>query len=229
MGQLDPLANPNTHTYNLLPADYFITQTIQFLDTLKNGYGEKYVYGKSPASTIDQKLDVIAKLLYYQNISRPERLQQTGVAEDMTEIKNSFDINQKVSNIVTTYLTEGNDQGKFITPTYNTTGYEIGFINSDGEDYISAKSIPAFIQSIQNIQETKKNTEKIPANAFIEKTETDKLQAEIDSCEGVDTQGSALLFDIKTFSSPWMKAMKCRITKVIQKPLDIKIGFKNAL
>lgn len=126
---------------------------------------------------------MIAKLLYYQNITWPERLQQTGVAEDMTEIKSSFDVNQKVSSIVATYLTENNDQGKFITPTYNTTGYEIGFINSDGEDYISAKTTPAFIQSIQNIQETIKNTPKIPANTFIEKTDTDKVQAEVNTCE----------------------------------------------
>ena len=68
---------------------------------------------------------MIAKLLYYQNISRPERIQQNNVVEDIKEIKSSFDINQKISNVVNTYLTEGNDQGKFITPTYNKTGYEI--------------------------------------------------------------------------------------------------------
>jgi len=45
----------------------------------------------------------------------------------------------------------------------------------------------------------------------------------------VDTQGTALLFDFKTFSSPWMKAMVCWAKKVWKKPLDIKVSFKNAL
>lgn len=36
IAQLDPLANPNTHTYDLLPSDYFIDQLIGYLDRLKN-------------------------------------------------------------------------------------------------------------------------------------------------------------------------------------------------
>ena len=106
LGQLDALANPNTHNYNLLPTDYFINRIISFLDTLKNApeYGKQAIYGDSQANTIDEKLDMIAKLFYYQNITRPERLQQSTVAEDIVEIKNSFDINQKISQITNTYL-----------------------------------------------------------------------------------------------------------------------------
>jgi hypothetical protein len=156
---------------------------VVFLDTLQNApeYGKQAIYGKSEATTDDEKLDMIAKILYYQNITWPERLQQSTVAQDMTEIKDSFDVNQKISNIVTTYLTEGNDQGKFITPTYNTTGYEVGFINSDGEDYVSSKPVPSFIQQIQSSQE---KSVKIPTNTFRESTaSSDVLQAQIDSCE----------------------------------------------
>jgi hypothetical protein len=47
---------------------------------------------------------MIAKLFYYQNITRPERLQQSTVTEDIVEIKNSFDINQKISQITNAYL-----------------------------------------------------------------------------------------------------------------------------
>jgi hypothetical protein len=106
LGQLDPLANPNTHNYTLLPTDYFINQIISFLDTIKNApeYGKKAIYGDSQANTIDEKLDMIAKLFYYQNITRPERLQQSTVTEDIVEIKNSFDINQKISQITNSYL-----------------------------------------------------------------------------------------------------------------------------
>ncbi|MEI6118605.1 MAG: hypothetical protein WCP92_05265 [bacterium] len=126
-------------------------------------------------------MDMVAKLFYYQNSTRPERLKQTTVAEDMTEIKASFDINRKVSQVTNTYLTKGNDQGKFITPTYNTTGYEVAYINSDGEDYISAKDTPAFIKSIQTAQTTQAK-QKTTANTFVESSAAD-LQAEVDECE----------------------------------------------
>jgi len=125
LGQLDPLANPNLHNYGQdpIPEDYFINQLVIFLNTLENDpeYGKQAIYGNSDANTIDEKLDMIAKLLYYQNIEWPERLKQTSVADDMTEIKNSFDINRKISAVANTYLTEGNEQGKFITPVYDST------------------------------------------------------------------------------------------------------------
>ncbi len=187
LGQLDPLANPNTHNYDLLPTDYFITQLVAYLDTLENGYGRTAIYGKEIPETTDQKLDMVAKILYYQNISRPERVQQNSVAEDMKEIKDSFDVNQKMSEVASTYLAEGNDQGKFITPHYNSTGYEVGYINSDGEDYVSSKPTPAFIQQIQTIQEKSASTAKTPANQFIETPESTsssaQLQTQVDSCE----------------------------------------------
>lgn len=108
---------------------------------------------------------MIAKIFYFQNIGRPERLTQSTVAGDMAELKNSFDINQKIGQITNTYLRSGSDQGKFITPVYNKTGYEVAYINSDGEDYISAKSTPSFIQQIQaaQVKQVKK-----PSNTFEE-------------------------------------------------------------
>lgn len=228
LGQLDPLANPNTHNYNLLPTDYFISQTIAFLDTLKDSltYGKQAIYGESKATTIDDKLDMIAKVFYYQNSARPERLPQSSVIEDMKEIKNSFDINQKIFQVTNTYLTEGSDQGKFITPVYNITWYEVGYINSDGEDYISSKNTPSFIQQIQSAQE---NQTKTAVNTITQDSSAADLQAQVDSCEGVDPQWTALLFDFKTGKSPRSKAMACRWKKISTKPFDIKIGFKNAL
>jgi hypothetical protein len=37
LGQLDILANPQNHTYNLIPTNYFIEKLIAFLDTLESG------------------------------------------------------------------------------------------------------------------------------------------------------------------------------------------------
>ena len=168
-----------------MPTNYFIDQLVKYLDTLENSpqYGKKSIYGDSDATTSDQKIDMIAKLLYYQNSTRPERIQQSTVAQDMTEIKESFDINQKTSQVARTYLTEGNNQGKFITPVYDNTGYEVGYINSDGDDYISAKPTPAFIQQIQAAQEKSAATNKIGITAADPDNSQENLQAEVDSCE----------------------------------------------
>ena len=125
LGQLDALANPNTHNYNLLSTDYFVGQLIQYLDTLETTYGKTSIYGKNNSDTNDEKIDLIANFLYQQNIARPEKLKQETVLADISEIKASFDVNQKISNVVHTYLTQNNDQGKFLTPTYNSTGYEV--------------------------------------------------------------------------------------------------------
>gem|GEM_PF-2603703 len=95
-------------------------------------------------------------------------------------------------------------------------------------DYVSAQSVPSFIKQIQTIQSAQ--VAPTSANKFIEDTtQTNELQQNINTCEGVDTQGTSLIFDLKTFKSPWMKAMKCWAEKVMEKPFSIKIGFDNAL
>ena len=228
LGQMDSLANPNTHNYSLLPTDYFVNQLVQYLDTLETTYGKTAIYGTMNSDTNDDKLDLIAKFLYQQNIARPEKLKQDTILADISETQASFDVNQKISNVVHTYLTQNNDQGKFLTPTYNQTWYEVGYINSDGLDYVSAQSVPSFIKQIQTIQSAQ--VAPTSANKFIEDTtQTNELQQNINTCEGVDTQGTSLIFDLKTFKSPWMKAMKCWAEKVMEKPFSIKIGFDNAL
>ena len=181
LGQLDPLANPNdaTHNYSLLEPDFFIGQLVQYLDTLENINGKTAIYGKNDANTDDEKLDMIANFLYQQNITRPEKLKQSTVIDDINETKASFDINYRISDVVSTYLTKDNDQGKFLTPTYSKMGYEVAYINSDGEDYVSAQSAPSFIKQIQQIQSTQ--TAPISANKFME--DATELQKDVDTCE----------------------------------------------
>jgi len=232
LGQLDVLANPNTHNYNLLPTDFFVNKLIAYLNDLQQEYGSTYIYGKNIPASDDEKLDMVANFLYQQNMARPEKLETDTVVGNINESKASFDINYRISNAVKTYLQENNNQGSFITPTYNAKGYEVGFINSDGKDYVSAKSVPSFIQQIQNIQaeQAEIGGEKQTTNAFIQDpTQKNDLQQDIDSCEGVDTDGTSLLFDFKTFTRPRSKAMKCRGQKIFEKPFDIQISFKQSL
>lgn len=184
--QLDPLANPQNsiHNYpqNPLDQDFFIDQIVNYLDTLQANpeYGKQAIYGDQEATTKDQKLSMIARFLYQQNNARPEKLVQTGVVENINESKSSFDINQKIQQITQTYLTKNNDQGKFVTPTYKSKGYEVAYINTDGQDYVSAKSVPSFIQQIKTLQANAPTP--TPANRFLEKIQQD-TQITIDDCE----------------------------------------------
>lgn len=98
-------------------------------------------------------------------------------------------------------------------------------------DYISTQSVPSFIQQIQSIKSAQAKTETpTKANLFIEdSTQNNMLQQSVDTCAGIDTKGTALIFDFKTFSSPWIQAMKCWAEKILKKPFDIQISFKEAL
>lgn len=228
LGQFDPWANPSTHNYELLPQEYFIDKLIEYLDSLVAQYGRSYIYGEQEIRTDDDKIDMIANFLYQQNRAWNQKTTQDTVQEDIQSTQKFFDINQKIHNTVQTYLTKDNDQGKFLTPNYNTTWYEVGYINSDGADYISTQEVPSFIKKIQTYQAAE--TKPIPINTIVQdSTQNNRLQQSISTCEWVDTNGSALLFEFSSFSSPWIKAMKCWMQKIAEKPVDIKISFANAL
>lgn len=64
---------------------------------------------------------MIANFLYQQNRAWNQKTTQDTVQEDIQSTQKFFDINQKIHNTVQTYLTKNNDQGKFLTPNYNTT------------------------------------------------------------------------------------------------------------
>lgn len=110
LGQLDNLANPNTHEYDLLPTNFFIQKLIEYLDELQERYGTTYIYGNTVPTTNDEKLDLFAHFLYQHNITWPEKIKTTEVIEHINETKTSFDINHKIGNTIKTYLTENNDQ-----------------------------------------------------------------------------------------------------------------------
>lgn len=110
IGQLDVLANPNTHNYDLLPTDFFVNRLIAYLDKLQQEYGSAYIYGNDIPANNEEKLDLIAKFLHQQNLARPEKLEADSVVENINESKASFDINYRISDVMKTYLQESNDQ-----------------------------------------------------------------------------------------------------------------------
>jgi len=224
LAQIDPTATPNRN-YNLLPSDFLIQQLVTNLDTLANNYGNKYVYGDTIPTTADGKLALIAKLLYYQNSSRPERKLTTTVSSDIAEIQNSFNINKKISDTANIYLQSKHNEGAFVSPTYNQTGYEVAYINSDGFDLIDNTQAPAFIDQLNAIK-TQKTEQANIANKILQQVGKDEDATAMDTECGVDTNGSALLFDISKGTSPWMDAMKCWADNIFK--IKISVNFKNA-
>lgn len=174
---IDPLASPN-RSYTLLPQDFFITHLTDSLDRMKTLYGKQYIFGETPSTTTDDKLLLIAKLLRYQNSPRQERQPTTSPQDDIQANKNAFNVNQKISDTMQQYLQEGINQGAFLTPSYNQSGYEVAFINSDGNDLIQTETTPAFIQQLQNAkqQQADKATQ---ANKLIQNTQQTSQESEI--------------------------------------------------
>ncbi len=87
----------------------------------------------------EQMLDVIADVLYYQNLTNKKKLFSSSVNEDISFIKQSFDINNKRENVLEDYLTEWNEEKKhplLVIPKYELSGYEVAYVNSNGGDYV---------------------------------------------------------------------------------------------
>ncbi|MFZ2718776.1 MAG: VCBS repeat-containing protein, partial [Candidatus Absconditicoccaceae bacterium] len=193
---LNTLANPNRN-YQLFNNDYLI-QTIG-----------------------NENIKTISQILYYHNITNQQTKIGSTIAEDIQNKIDGFDINQKISNVMSNYLIQDNDQGPLVTPSYNSKGYEVGFLNSDGQDYISSKPLPSFIQQIQTSKS--KFTENNANNQIPQ--EKSEFEQQLNTECGINEDGTALLLDLSDFSSPWVTAFKCRIKKTLQKPFDISVTF----
>ncbi|MCF7835358.1 VCBS repeat-containing protein, partial [Candidatus Gracilibacteria bacterium] len=193
---LDTTASPN-RSYQLFDEDYLI-----------NILGEEHI-------------ETLSKILYYHNITNQERKIGSTIQEDIENTKSSFDINEKISDIMSNYLKQDNDQGGLVTPSYNPDGYEVGFLNSDGLDYISTNSIPSFIQQIQS---SKENFEENNQNNQLPQQQTE-FEEELNTECGINDDGTALLIDLSDFSSPWVKAFGCWLKKTLDKPFELSITF----
>ena len=86
---------------------------------------------------------------------------------------------------------------------------------------MKAKPTPTAIQEIMDIQENNSSS-----NRF---TEVPEEKNAVDEACKFDPSGSELIFDIKTLSSPWLKALKCRFKETMKKPFDIKVDYANAM
>jgi hypothetical protein len=98
-------------------------------------------------------LEVIAELLYYQSITNPVYACKDTMLADIQAIQETFDINNKTEYVLQAYLTEKNEYLKnpLVIPSYKKEGYEVAYINSDGDDYIKLDQVPIAVTMNQAV------------------------------------------------------------------------------
>ncbi|HMT00890.1 MAG TPA: hypothetical protein PKC14_01055, partial [Candidatus Absconditabacterales bacterium] len=192
----DPLATPN-RTYNLMPVDYFI-------DTL----GEETISNA-------------AYFLYYQNLGWSQKTSSTGVIDDLEAKKQSFDLNPKISHVMR-YLQYGLNDGlssgtiALRNAFYQSGGYELAYLNSDGFDYIQDESqVPSFIQRIQSAQARYDQDVAPRINDDLDL----EIQKDRSECS-LDADGSVSL-------DKWPEALKCWLKKTLKTQI-LTIDYKNS-
>ncbi|MDD3263232.1 MAG: VCBS repeat-containing protein [Candidatus Absconditabacteria bacterium] len=197
LAETDSLATPKNRTTELLSEDFFV-----------NLIG-------------NQRIFELAELMYYQTLPVYSKKNESYVDKDLDAIRTAFDVNKKISYILSGYLTHHENQGELITPTYNASGYEVAYINSDRADYISAAEMPPFIKQIQEQQ-------KPISNVIIEDpvlSQNELYTATKAQC-GIDSSYSELLFDLKEEQGkgkmPWVTAFECWLTTI---PSSIKFDI----
>lgn len=180
----------------------------------------------------EKQLQVIAELLYYQNLTNLEKSSSNNVLEDLNLIKKTFNINNKISYVLQEYLVHGNQKDALLIPNYQKTGYEVAYINSDGDDYLQTVDTPDFISATQARQELFDGVNATSTE------EDDFFGALEDSC-GIPKDGAVMIFEYSggTLTSPRWDAFKCWLygTGTLSDPQDpgvlrtpLKIRLNNA-
>lgn len=186
LAESDSLASPNTRSNNelkLLPEDFFVSLIWE------------------------QRIADLAELLYYQTLPVYAKQNETTIDKDLESTRTAFDLNKKIAYVISGYITQHPDQGSLVTPAYNSSGYEVAYINSDRSDYISASVTPAFIEQLKNSQTSLSNVLEdsiLNSNELFSATRT--------VC-WIDSSYTELIFDLSEEKGkgkmPWISAVQC--------------------
>lgn len=213
----DPLANPNhkwdsVRPYQLFSGDYLIKR---LEDSIKNS---PFFSGDRLAN--EDPILFIANMIYYQNLTWQVKSLSGTIQGDFDNQRLDFDINEKVSYLMDNYLIKDNDRWKYLTPDYRNSGYEVAFINSDGNDRIMYENTPDFVEAINTASSS--YVTPVASNTNATELEQDLLK----ECN-IPEDGWVLLFSLSNWSieTPWFDALKCRWEKIKEKPLELKLTF----
>ena len=213
LSQIDPLASPISanRSYTRFNENYLITE-------IENRLRQSPYFSGDELAQSDPIL-FIANIIYYQNITWPEKTISSTIQGDYDNQRTDFDINEKISYLMKNYLISDNNKWQYLTPKYRDNWYEVAYINSDWNDYLVYEVTPP-------------NEElQYAASNFVNPTSTqsDMWQLEEDlitECN-IPIDWWVLLFQLSgsSIETPRFDALACRWQKIKEKPFEFKITF----
>lgn len=193
-------------SYKFLPEDYLI-------DQLATTWNKKEV-------TSNDMVDILAEQLYYQNVMWQELpLNVTrDILQELWFYQSFADSNHKARTMLNEYIitqpTNYLDNSNSLSlkyPYYQSTGYEIGYINSDWSDYMQLDSLPPLISLIQKQQTTTSDGGK-------------KTKEQLSSTRCGNKIPPSYIVSLNKRPS----AIKCRWEEVSNTPFELSISFNGS-
>lgn len=186
LGAIDSLASPN-RSYTLLQPSLF------------NGM------------VSDEFIDSLAQILYVQNSFVPQKQKTSNLKEEYDQYYTIANISNKKEIIIKNYLTQQNPSSLLALPWYQSNGYELISLVSDGDDSIATQEQPSWLlelqsqiteyQNYQNVINTRGDTawwdESIPT----------------DACSAPYGEPVPLI-DLSNMSFPWFKVFACWLENI---------------
>lgn len=213
----DPLASPkylgdSNRPYWMFSNDYLI-------EWLEDSIRNSDFFSGSETATSDP-IWFIADMIYYQNITWKTKTISDTIQWDIDNQRTDFDINEKISYILDNYLVSNNNRWNILTPYYRDNWYEVAYINSNWNDYISYEVTPPLMTAMSNFSS---NYSK-PATPDEDRS---LFEQELISECNIPEEGWVLIFQLSgsRIETPWFDALKCRWEKTREKPLEFKITF----
>lgn len=168
----------------------------------------------------EEMLDVIADVLYYQNLTNKKKHWSNNIEEDIKWIKESFSVNYKREHVLQDYLIEGNTWNVLMIPTYNENGYEVVYVNSDAWDYIVPSEQIENVQYQQQVQKVQQMDDNIK-NQY-------KEEADIQDECNIPSDWKLSLFEVSSMSSPWLDWFKCWLDN-LKWSVNVTLNFDYSL
>lgn len=186
----------------------------------------------------EEQIKILAELLYYLNITNQQKESKNLIKDDIQSTRDNFDINQKTRYILKEYLSEWQKKSPLILPSYQTSWYEVAYFNSDGEDFVFWTEPEELITETNNEKYPKDRYKKIkygtdkqtatntPLQNNQEEDQTNGNNQEYNDVCDIPMDEGLLLFDIKSWDSPWLKWFQCWWKNL---KINIEFDFNEAL
>lgn len=170
----------------------------------------------------EQMLDVIADVLYYQNLTNKKKLHSSEISEDISFIKDSFNLNDKREYVLEDYLTEWKEEEKhplLVIPKYELSGYEVAYVNSDWGDFV--------IPTDWNLSEFSGKNQWKNIYVKVRKTETSSQWQEMNDKCNIPANWKLPLFSLDGGPN-WFQWFLCWWEETKKSPLKLSLSFDSS-